>query len=380
MGHPAKTYKFEVNMGLQEEIDKTRAEIRSDGYAISIGEWISIYEKRELDIHPEFQRFFRWTLRQKSRLIESLLLGIPIPQIFVAQRSDGVWDVVDGLQRLSTIFELAGILLDEEQNKLPPLTLERTTYLPSLEGRRWEDENHLDQSLTMAQRLLIKRAKINVSIILKESDEMAKYELFQRLNTGGSMLSEQEVRNSILVMMKPNLYKWMRTLSRDQNFVYCVALSDRAIDEQYDMELVLRFIVFRTMPPTALGTIGDVGEFLTERAKDIAQDKSFDYRKEESAFRDTFSLLNSTLEDNAFRRYDKKKQRFVGGFSVSAFEAVAVGVGYNPKVAMRNPSQLEKAVKSMWADDEFVLNSGSGVRASSRVPKIVPYGRAVFAK
>ena len=158
-------------MGLQEEIDKTRAEIRSDGYAISVGEWISIYDKGELDIHPEFQRFFRWSLRQKSRLIESLLLGIPIPQIFVAQRPDGIWDVVDGLQRLSTIFEFAGILLDEKGKKLPPLTLEATTYLPSLVNRSWENARHPNQSLTTAQRLLIKRAKISVSIILKARRE-----------------------------------------------------------------------------------------------------------------------------------------------------------------------------------------------------------------
>jgi hypothetical protein len=65
-----------------------------------------------------------------SRLIESLLLGIPIPQIFVAQLSDGIWDVVDGLQRLSTIFEFAGILLNDKGNKVAPLALEATTYLP----------------------------------------------------------------------------------------------------------------------------------------------------------------------------------------------------------------------------------------------------------
>lgn len=367
-------------MELQEEIDKTRAEIRSDGYAISIGEWISIYEKGELDIHPEFQRFFRWSLRQKSRLIESLLLGIPIPQIFVAQRSDGVWDVVDGLQRLSTIFEFAGVLLDDNKKKVPPLTLESTIYLPGLGGRRWEDNDHPDQSLTMAQRLLIKRAKINVSIILKESDEMAKYELFQRLNTGGSMLSDQEVRNSILVMMNIELYKWMRSLAGDDDFTSCIALSDRAIAEQYDMELVSRFIVFRAMPPAALRSIGDVGEFLTEKAKGLAQDKAFDYKREETAFRETFHLLASTLEDNSFRRYDKSKQRFGGGFSVSAFEAVAIGMGYNPKAAMANPSAIEKKVKEMWADKEFIENSGSGVRASSRIPKTVPFGRVAFAK
>ena len=367
-------------MSLQEEIDKTRAEIRSDGYAISIGEWMSIYEKGELDIHPEFQRFFRWTPRQKSRLIESLLLGIPIPQIFVAQRPDGVWDVVDGLQRLSTIFEFSGILLDEEKKRVPPLTLESTTYLPSLGGRRWEDENHPDQSLTTAQRLLIKRAKINVSIILKESDEMAKYELFQRLNTGGSMLSDQEVRNSILVMMNLELYKWIRSLSRDEHFMSCAALSERALDEQYDMELVSRFIVFRTMAPAELKGIGDVGEFLTEKAKVLAQDKAFDYKTEENAFRETFAVLASTLEDSAFRRYDKQKQRFVGGFSVSAFEAIAIGIGYNPKPVKLNPLSIEKKVKEMWDAPEFVENSGSGVSASSRVPKIIPYGRALFGK
>jgi hypothetical protein len=98
------------------------------------------------------------------------------------------------------------------------------------------DEAHPDQSLTSAQRLLIKRAKISVSIILKESDDMAKFELFQRLNTGGSMLSDQEVRNSILVMMNTAFYRWLRQLSEDQNFSSCVALSDRAVEEQYDIK------------------------------------------------------------------------------------------------------------------------------------------------
>jgi len=183
--------------GLQDEIDKSRAVIRTDGYSMSIGEWISLYERSEIDIHPEFQRFFRWSPKQKSRLIESILLGIPIPQIFVAQREDGVWDVVDGLQRLSTIYQFAGILQDKDKKVVPPLELERTKYLPSLEGKKWDDPDDPDNSLTSSQRLIIKRSKIDVSIILRESDEASKYELFQRLNTGGSPLSEQEVRNSI---------------------------------------------------------------------------------------------------------------------------------------------------------------------------------------
>jgi uncharacterized protein with ParB-like and HNH nuclease domain len=180
-----------IESKLQEEIDKSRAIIRTDGYSMSVGEWISLYERGEIDIHPEFQRFFRWSPKQKSRLIESILLGIPIPQIFVAQREDGVWDVVDGLQRLSTIYQLAGILRDEENQLVPELVLERTKYLPSLMGKKWDDPNDPDNSLTPLQRVTIKRSKINVHIILAQTDESSKYELFQRLNTGGSPLSEQ---------------------------------------------------------------------------------------------------------------------------------------------------------------------------------------------
>lgn len=69
-------------MRLQQEIDKVRGELGTDGYSVSIGEWLGIYEKRELDIHPEFQRFFRRSPGHKFRLVESVLLGIPIPQVF----------------------------------------------------------------------------------------------------------------------------------------------------------------------------------------------------------------------------------------------------------------------------------------------------------
>ena len=366
-------------MPLQQEVDKARAEIRTDGYPVSIGEWISLYEKTEIDIHPEFQRFFRWSLGQKSRLIESILLGIPIPQVFVAQRPDGIWDVVDGLQRLSTIYQFVGILKDEEGELLKPLTLESTKYLPSLDGKRWEDESHPDKSLTNAHRLLIKRAKIDVSIILKESDESAKYELFQRLNTGGSQLSDQEVRNSILVMLNRNMYRWLKKLSDREDFQECIAISDRAIEEQFDMELALRFVLFRAANANSFGSLGDLGDFLTNGATELAKDKAFDYVGEEKAFADTFSMLSVTMSSDSFRKYDSRRTRFVGGFSVSAFEAVALGLGYNIKTTKISGDAIMEKIQKLWNDPHFVNNSGSGIRASSRIPKIVPLGRKLFA-
>lgn len=366
-------------MALQDEIDKVRAQVRTDGYPVSIGEWISIYEKGEVDIHPEFQRFFRWSDRQKSRLIESILLGIPIPQVFVSQRPDGVWDVVDGLQRLSTIFQFVGILKNEDGAVLPPLTLEKTKYLPSLEGKRWEDEAHPDQSFNAVQRLLVKRSKIDVSIILKESDDAAKYELFQRLNAGGSQLSDQELRNSIIIMLNRDFFRWLETLSEDRNFQECVALSDRAVEERYDMELVLRYLVFRAAPPNYLVNLGDLGEYLTEQAAALAQDKAYDRAVEEGAFRATFAVLKDQLGSDAFRRYDRQRDSFSGGFSVSAYEAVSLGVGYNYRAVSANPATLVPKVKALWTDAEFTSNSGSGIRASTRIPRIVPFGRRHFA-
>lgn len=135
-------------VGLQDEIERMRSEIKTDGYDLSIGEWMSIYERDELDIHPEFQRFFRWDSYQKTALIESIMLGIPIPLLFVAQRPDGVWDVIDGLQRLSTIFQFAGILRDQEGEPIKPLVLDETKYLPSMKGMKWQDDQDPLHSFT----------------------------------------------------------------------------------------------------------------------------------------------------------------------------------------------------------------------------------------
>jgi Protein of unknown function DUF262 len=170
---------------LQSEIDQRRQEVWSDYYSMSIGEWISLYQQGEVKIYSEFQRLYHWSNYQKNAFIESILLGIPISPIFVCQRKDGIWDVVDGLQRLSTIYEFVGILKDKDGKQVPPFILQKTKYLPSLGGKIWKDEEHPEGSIkgfTPTQRLLIKRAKIDVNILLEQNEPSAKYELFQRLN------------------------------------------------------------------------------------------------------------------------------------------------------------------------------------------------------
>jgi len=367
-------------MPLQEEIDKTRQEIRTDGYSMSIGEWISLYEKNEIDIHPDFQRFFRWSDHQKSTFIESILLGIPIPPIFVSQRDDGIWDVIDGLQRLSTIYEFVGIFKPSNQDENMSLkALQETTYLPSLKGKKWDDPDDNQNSLTQAQRLIIKRAKIAVHIIQKESDEMIKYELFQRLNTGGSIATPQEVRNCILLMLNKDLFDLVRSLADRESFKSCIALSDRLYEEQYDMELVLRFILLFDQDNESLQKLGgDVSVFLTDRMREMALKEDLNSNHIEEAFDVTFNVLNETMRDDSFKRYKHESNRFLGGFILSAYEVIALGIGYNYQ-SLLPTDQVANRIKSVWSEPIYQQWSGAGVNGARRLPYLIPFGRAKFS-
>lgn len=368
-------------MSLIEQINKKRKEIKTDGYPVSIGEWISMYEKNELDIHPEFQRFYRWSIAQKTSLIESILLGIPLPPIFVSQRADGVWDVVDGLQRLSTLFQFIGILKDEKGEDVEPLVLQKTKYLPALQNVQWNNEGEPNKSLPPDLQLVIKRSKISASIVLKESDETAKYDLFQRLNTGGSELSPQEVRNCLLVMANKPLFDWLKNLPSNENFILTTALSDRPLEEAYDVELALRFIILALIPEKEIKSVGDVGNFLTDKMTEIAQNKNFKKSPTKDLFEKTFSILNEVFEDEAFKRFSVKKDRHEGGFLLSLFEVIALGVAFNiENNTLCAKNKIVEKARSVWSDKSFTDWSSSGVTASRRLPKLVPYGRKLFHK
>jgi hypothetical protein len=372
------------NMGLQEELDNRRKEIRTDSYSMSIGELINLYENQEIEIHPEFQRFFRWSQTQKTRFIESLLIGLPIPQIFVSQREDGVWDVVDGLQRLSTIYEFVGVLRDEKQDSQAPLVLEGADSLPSLRGKKWDDAYDTENSLTSSQRLLIKRAKIDVAILKQESDPMAKYELFQRLNTGGSIATDQEIRNCLLIMSNRDLYQWLRQLSQSDSFQSCISLSDKARQEQYDLELLLRFIIFRNMDKDALNKIPypDISDLITRRVINFSEESNLDRDAEERAFNVTFGLLSEQLAENSFRKYDHQREKFVGGFLISAFEAVALGLGFHYEKLSSTSLDISERVQKLWADTSFTSSlggsPGGNIKTRKRIQNILPIGRELF--
>ena len=146
---------MESQTNLLEDIKQMRNTLQTDKLDMSFGEIMSMYERNEIIINPEFQRLYRWSHYQKTRFIESIIIGIPIPPIFVAEDENGRWEVVDGLQRLSTIFSFFGILRNHDDNNW---NLGDGEMISSIDGYKHD-------TLPLKIQLNIKRASCRVEII-----------------------------------------------------------------------------------------------------------------------------------------------------------------------------------------------------------------------
>jgi len=360
---------------LEKQISERGKEVHTESYSMSIGEIKNLYEDGDLDLYPEFQRFFRWEDDKKYRLIESILLGIPLPSFFVYQRQDGIWDVVDGLQRLSTIFEFMGILKDENKETQPPLVLQATKYLPSLANLSWDNPNHPELEISEAIKRDFKRKKLDFNIILKHSDESAKYELFDRLNTGGSTATSQEVRNGILLRENKKVFLLIDELSQNENFINTTVLSDGNMEERFDLELISRFIILKNLDLSLLsGTTAS--EYLTEELIKRAQTTEYDWDKEVKIFAQTFEMINRQLGNDAFKKYSIKKAKYEGGFVASSFEVIALGIGYNPENV--DPEDIPGKVIEFWTAKEQGKIKWAGRNTTSRLQITIAFGRKLF--
>lgn len=367
------------NALLEKQVEEHRCQIRTDGYAMSVGELASLYEAGEMEMQPRFQRFFRWTVEQKTSLVESVLLGIPLPQIFVSQRNDGIWEVINGLQRLSTLFEFMGSLKDEKGEVKPSLHLTGPKYLPKLKGLSWS-------SLPQTLKLDFRRTKINISIIMWRGDVHPKYDLFERLNAGGSPLSSQEVRNCILVMENEEFYRWLESLAEIPSFLECIAISEKLQEEAYHMELASRLLIFSDVDTGDLK--GDLGPFVTDRMVEMAREYNDDkanLRHRRHVFESVFRILTgSGLGENVFKKFSVDDARFRGPFLISAFEVVGCGIAYHlSRGADANLFQSETVlsrIKNMWNKNSEIKESAClGHTGSYRLRTTIPLGRNLFA-
>ncbi|MDP1817539.1 MAG: DUF262 domain-containing protein, partial [Leadbetterella sp.] len=216
-------------------------------------------KKKDIDLNPDFQRHLVWNMKQKSRLIESTLLGIPLPVFYFSQDKDGVFHVVDGLQRLTTIRDFMS-------NKFYLRNLE---HLKMCDGRYFLPDENVSDNKALERRFQrrIEQTQLIVNIIESSSPPKVKYDIFKRINEGGKPLNQQEIRNSLA---KPHTRKLMRDLAYSEEFIRAtggdIAKKEPGVSDQRmgAQELVLRFAGFYLWKRNASSYQGDMNSFLDD--------------------------------------------------------------------------------------------------------------------
>jgi hypothetical protein len=368
---------------LKDEIDNAQRLVKTDAYQMSIGEVVNMYKDGEFVINPDFQRLFRWEIGQKSKLIESLLLGIPLPSIFVFEQEDSKWELIDGLQRISTLLEFMGELKDPATDQVkPPTALVATKYLPSLDKAVWEkselvtDVSIDDQKPLMGpQQLAIKRGRLSVEILKRPSDNTTKYDLFQRLNAGGIAANAQELRNCIIIMVNRSYAAFLRGLADSQPFLTVLAASEDQIEKQRNMEYVSRFLVHTYVPYD--GKL-DVEEFVDEGMVTLAT--ANETQQAGITFNATFNLLNQACGADAMRRFQNGAA--VGRVGLVALEGIAVGIAKNIVniQGKTNPADyIRQRITEFWQAPDVQDFVAAGLRGTIRIQRTVPFGTEWFA-
>lgn len=363
---------------LEDQIQLARKTIQADNISMSVSEVTSLFKEGVLVIQPEFQRLFRWSDDQKSRLVESILLGIPLPSIFISQEEEsGKWELVDGLQRISTLLELQGLFPGPDGNR-PPLRLRATSYLPELEGRYWGDGS--GSSLSTAQMLDIRLSRLDLRIIKRGSDSNAKFDLFQRLNSYGSPLTAQEIRTAFMVGLNPDVLPWIQSLATYPPFVNSLSLSDRLIEEQFDIDLTLRFLMLHDQRfGPGKSSIKDFPTKLDNWSTKFSKSFPENSIEFERTFKLTFDAIEAHGSSELFKKWDQKKSRFVGGFSSSSYEAIAIGLGYHIAHGNDYRRDLIAAAKELWSKEiPEKMRTTTGLPTGDRISRTVPLGRELL--
>lgn len=368
---------------LSEEIERAARLVKTDAYQMSVGEIVNMYKDGELLINPDFQRLFRWGIGQKSKLIESMLLGIPLPSIFVFEKEDSKWELIDGLQRVSTILEFMGELKNPDTGeKYEPTTLVATKYLPSLNDAVWQGAEYSDDLLgneqnvlSGAQQIAIKRCRISVEILKRPSDQTTKYDLFQRLNSGGIAANPQELRNCITIMINRKYAEFLKSLADFEAAKAVLAVSEEQAEKQKHMEFVSRFMVHTFIPYD--GKL-DVEEYIDDGVVKLAS--VCETQIAGDTFRDTFTILREALGENALRRIQNGAA--TGRVGLASFECIAVGIAKNIESIRRKPSSVDYVrcrIQEFWNSPESAQFYVQGLRGTVRIQRTVPFGAGWFS-
>jgi len=339
--------EFEEQEEEPTEIPPEKRRVYSDKPDRSIFELYRQYQKGNLELQPEFQRLHVWDNAKSSRLIESVLLEVPIPVIYLSEESDSKYSVIDGQQRLNAFIKFL------ENN----LRVSGLTILAELSGKRFQDipKNLQDK---------FENATIRIIEIRKESHPDVKFEIFERLNTGAVQLNAQELRNCIY---RGKYNELLKELSEDKDFLFLLGLKEPHYRMQ-DRELILRFFAF--FHNTHLKYTPSMKHFLNkemERYQNLTGSDEGELRK---IFKKSVKMSKTVFGDKAFRRFvagtggdERNGQWEKRKINKGLFDIIMFGFTLyeENQIVPNSDAILEKSLWLMTHDNVFINSiSGSG--------------------
>lgn len=262
----------------QLQVERQKVDVASHDF--SVRELVRMLEEGELSISPEYQRKYRWQEDVSSTFVESVFLGLPIPPIFVATNAEFQWEVVDGLQRLSTLLLFIASRPEHLAlvNRKAPLKLQKLQKLSQLNGVGYAD-------LPVGLQRYFGRQPLQVISLTDKSNRSVRFDLFERLNAGAISLSPQEVRACIY---GGPFNDFVEQMARNPNFERLLKLQELKQNDGTAAEEVLKFFAYKNRRQEFDGR---VKTFLNEYSAEAM--KAFHYDEEQEVFEKTFAFLLS---------------------------------------------------------------------------------------
>ncbi len=305
-----------------------------------------------IDMKPHFQRRYRWDPAKKSKLIESLLLNVPIPPIYLNEDKYGKYSIIDGKQRIAAVYDF---LRDE---------------LPLSGLKIFSDLNGLKFSAlpTQIQTIFKTRPTLRAIIVLRQSDPAIKYEVFQRLNTGGVPLNPQEIRNNLY---SGTLNNRINQLGESNSFHKALSIrekeSSKLYQEMRDSELVLRFMTFCDTWETFSGGVRTQMDTFMEKNKNLKRERVDALA---SKFETALSKAVTVFGDHAFQRWQPERGGWRNQVLASLYDAEMLALQeVNIEVLRDKKEEILGGFRQLFGEPAFLRS----VDAATNTPSFLRF-------
>ncbi|MBC3921022.1 DUF262 domain-containing protein [Undibacterium sp. CY18W] len=336
------------NLGITRPFDPDKIKVNT--IPALIDGIIKRIDFKEIDLAPAFQRKARlWDIGRKSRLIESLLLKIPLPVFYVASDGEDRWSVVDGIQRMTTIYDFVKNVF----------VLQDLEYLTKLNGSTFEQ-------LPRPLQRRIEETQLIMNLIQDGTPEEVMINIFKRINTGGMELTAQEIRNAL---NKGVVREFLQEVAKAREFSTATTnpVNDTRMQAQ---EMVLRFFAFYLHPWQEYASKNDgLDKFLTQTMRELNTLSEAERGDLDKKFRQAMDCSRAIFGGDTFRKPQMDGRR--KPINKALFETWSVNLAHcapeQQADLILKKDILIDSFKHLMEDDEFNTSISSSTAASTRV-------------